>query len=651
MFVNILKKKSIRFLLLIFLLVGLFFAFRSILFTCILKTANKKLETKYHLTLSLKSYSFSGLLGVSLVHVEIGNDADTIFYADTLNFRPRILYLLAGKIRLRKIIINDAILSLNSRFLDSTIFKKSVNSSSLKQSNYSKTIGNAYKELFSYIPKTVNINNLNFSYYRDSKKVRLDISHLYLRKRIFGVDIQVYDSTNNSKVIVSGSIDNSNNYIDLSLYNPIGEKFTLPYITQKWGAWVSFDSLNFKLQNMGYTAKRFNLMGYAYVRNFCIKHKKIAPVEVLTKHGSIDFILHAADRYIELDSSSVVNVNTFSFSPYVRYQNYDGKEIHMKIPRKEFSADALFSSFPEGLFTSIRDMKVTGKLAYSLNASINFSHIDSLIFDSKLERLDFKIQKFGATNLEMLNNPFRYDAYDNDRLEVSFMIDSASQDYVTLDQISPFIKNSVLTSEDADFFYHNGFNDEAFRTSLATDIKEKRFARGGSTISMQLVKNIFLTRNKTISRKLEEAFIVWMIENFHLVSKERMFEIYLNIIEWGPDIYGIKHAAWYYFKKLPINLTLNESIFLANIIPRPKYFKYTFDKDGSPKEFYRYYFRQMIDVMSQRNEILPQDTTGIKPDVTLLGEAKDYLAMPDTLCPDTSSIKLPEIIEDLIPEK
>lgn len=73
---------------------------------------------------------------------------------------------------------------------------------------------------------------------------------------------------------------------------------------------------------------------------------------------------------------------------------------------------------------------------------------------------------------------------------------------------------------------------------MIQDIKERRFARGGSTLSMQLVKNVFLSRNKTIARKLEEMLIVWLIESNHLTSKERMFEVYLNIAEWGPMIYG-----------------------------------------------------------------------------------------------------------------
>src|ERR1041384_6240758 len=89
-------------------------------------------------------------------------------------------------------------------------------------------------------------------------------------------------------------------------------------------------------------------------------------------------------------------------------------------------------------------------------------------------------------------------------------------------KISPYLRNAILTSEDGSFFFHNGFNEDAFRKSIAANYKAGKFVRGGSTITMQLVKNVFLTRHKTVARKVEEAFLVWLIENNNLCTKERM---------------------------------------------------------------------------------------------------------------------------------
>lgn len=110
------------------------------------------------------------------------------------------------------------------------------------------------------------------------------------------------------------------------------------------------------------------------------------------------------------------------------------------------------------------------------------------------------------------------------------------------------MRMAVLQSEDGGFFYHQGFLPDAIREAMVYDLKERRFARGGSTISMQLVKNVFLNRRKNIARKLEEALIVWLIEQNRLTSKERMFEVYLNIAEWGYGsvwaVRGIRVLFW-----------------------------------------------------------------------------------------------------------
>ena len=168
--------------------------------------------------------------------------------------------------------------------------------------------------------------------------------------------------------------------------------------------------------------------------------------------------------------------------------------------------------------------------------------------------------------------------------------------------VSRYLPLAIMQSEDAGFFYHNGFIPSAIRESLIQDIKERRFARGGSTLSMQLVKNVFLSRNKTIARKLEEMLIVWLIESDHLTSKERMFEVYLNIAEWGPMIYGAAEASRYYFAKEPSQLNLAECIFMASIIPKPKQVRYCFD-GLRLKPYYEDFYRIILDRLVDRGLI------------------------------------------------
>jgi membrane peptidoglycan carboxypeptidase len=244
----------------------------------------------------------------------------------------------------------------------------------------------------------------------------------------------------------------------------------------------------------------------------------------------------------------------------------------------------------------------------------------------------------------MINGSFIHRVYERDRLVASFLVGPENPDFVPLEDISIFARAAVMTSEDGSFYYHNGFNQDAFREAIATNIKEKRFARGGSTITMQLVKNIFLTRNKTLARKIEEAIIVWLIENKNLVSKQRMYEVYLNIIEWGPGVYGINQASHFYFNKPPQNINFGEAVYLASIVPHPKWFKYTFVTNGVPRNFYGNYFKRMKELMVRKQFIAPEDTFGTLPNITLTGPASQFFIAPDTAIVDTASIHELEIL-------
>ncbi|MCC7403454.1 MAG: transglycosylase domain-containing protein [Bdellovibrionales bacterium] len=140
--------------------------------------------------------------------------------------------------------------------------------------------------------------------------------------------------------------------------------------------------------------------------------------------------------------------------------------------------------------------------------------------------------------------------------------------YVSLSNISPYLVNAVVVSEDGGFYSHNGFDWFEIRESFSTNLKRGRLARGGSTITQQLAKNAFLDGEKSLVRKIREALLTHSIES--TLSKNEILERYLNVVEFGPDIYGIKRAAAYYFDKSPAQLNILESAFLAFLLPNPK---------------------------------------------------------------------------------
>lgn len=145
--------------------------------------------------------------------------------------------------------------------------------------------------------------------------------------------------------------------------------------------------------------------------------------------------------------------------------------------------------------------------------------------------------------------------------------------WVSLDDISREYLYSIVASEDATFFEHSGFNFEAMANSLAENIKEQKIAYGGSTISQQVVKNLFLSSERTVSRKIKEFLITRELEA--RFSKNEILELYLNLAELGPDIYGVNAAAWTYFRKAPKKVNAAEGTFIALMLPSPKRHYYT----------------------------------------------------------------------------
>lgn len=151
-----------------------------------------------------------------------------------------------------------------------------------------------------------------------------------------------------------------------------------------------------------------------------------------------------------------------------------------------------------------------------------------------------------------------------------------NNNYTPLSKISEYLKRSVLVSEDASFYSHEGFDWEEIQLSLQKNLEKKKFVRGGSTISQQLIKNVFLSSDKTIIRKLKELYLTYYLEKEF--SKNQILEKYLNVIEFGPQIYGVKKAALYYFKKEPEDLNILESAFLTFLLPNPKVYQKSFKK-------------------------------------------------------------------------
>lgn len=142
--------------------------------------------------------------------------------------------------------------------------------------------------------------------------------------------------------------------------------------------------------------------------------------------------------------------------------------------------------------------------------------------------------------------------------------------WVPLIRVSPNLRRAVIVSEDATFYSHHGFDWGGIQKAMEKNLAQGDVVAGGSTITQQLAKNLFLSIRRTPWRKAEEAIITVMLE--HRLSKRRILEIYLNVIEWGNGIFGAEAAARHYFAKPAAELTAREAAWLAAIVPKPRYF-------------------------------------------------------------------------------
>lgn len=145
--------------------------------------------------------------------------------------------------------------------------------------------------------------------------------------------------------------------------------------------------------------------------------------------------------------------------------------------------------------------------------------------------------------------------------------------WVPINKMSRELVFSIVLSEDATFFEHDGFNVSAIADAMAENLKERKFAFGGSTISQQVVKNVFLDERKTLSRKIQELLITWKVEEHF--SKNEILEVYLNIAEFGPDIFGVNAASNRFFKRIPSEVNAAEGAFMALMLPSPRRFYFS----------------------------------------------------------------------------
>lgn len=589
-------------------------------------------EQKQGLSIHYKVLEMNGLNEVRLEGLSIiPHQRDTLLTLQSLDVKLSFWKLLSSNLEVRNVKIDNLRVSFikkdsiaNYDFLFCT--QKQEDPIEPGQADYAGRVNKILNLLFGFLPENGELNRLHITERKDSNFIAINIPLMAIKNNKFHSTIEVKEDTLTQYWVTSGELNREANTLKTELYAQGEKHITLPYITRRFGAEITFDTLAYSLTREDKEDDHVILSGKAQITGLHVYHQALSPETINLNSGQLAYKVNIGIETLELDSTSKVRFNKLEFHPYLKV-GQKNKLWHFtaSVNKPWFPADELFSSLPEGLFNNLEGIQTSGELAYHLLLDIDFAQLDSLTLESELKEKDFSITKYGASDLRKMSGEFMYTAYENGEPVRTFPIGSSWEHFTPLDSISPLLQMSVMQSEDGAFFYHRGFLPDAMREALIHDLKVKKFARGGSTITMQLVKNVFLNRNKNFARKLEEALIVWLIETERLTPKARMYEVYLNIAEWGPLVYGAHEAAAYYFDKRPSELTAEECIFLASIIPKPKRFRSSFTEDMQLKENMEGYYRLIAGRLAKKGLISEAEADSIRPDIKVTGQARNRM--------------------------
>ncbi|MFA5180194.1 MAG: biosynthetic peptidoglycan transglycosylase [Syntrophales bacterium] len=442
-------------------------------------------------------------------------------------------------------------------------------------------------------PLKLTVNNLTLFFRTDKREVKQSYTKMVIRA-----------SSNDSEGYFELMGDGGER-LNVSFQRKSGafdiraESFRLALLSPFLGSSVPLDDISITAHAKG-TPDKNGPLSFALSGIFSVQEKKKVLLPDFFKKDTL--VKFNARGKIDKDQTDIKNVEIAiggqSVSINGRVTNKRRPQIDLLMNFTDFSIGKAVEAVPMQFYPDLPGLKVKGSLSGKFHFFMDMEDPQSLKynFDGKYEPIKVL---FLSTKIDIkaLASSFRHTVHRPDRKQVSFIVGENNPEYIPLRSMPQSVVPAVITAEDGGFFKHRGFSTLPIRDSFVENLKAGRVVRGASTITMQLAKNLYLRPERTFSRKFEESFITMALEQ--TLTKERIMEIYLNIIEWGDGIYGIGPAAQYYFNKSAIELTPVESAFLASIIPYPRK-KWGHDPLSNIGEGWRQYLQLILCRMYER---------------------------------------------------
>lgn len=318
--------------------------------------------------------------------------------------------------------------------------------------------------------------------------------------------------------------------------------------------------------------------GGFHLRDFTVSHPYLAekPIPDLEIGGEVAGRFERASRTLALDRA-VLSARGLPFElsgwlampgglrPDGARRERTAVDVRLVIPKKP--CQEVLEALPPEAVPYMEGFVLGGNFDTDLRVAIDWSDIQATVLDGRVGLFGCR-PKRAPEEVTRLTEPFEhYVEVERDQW-LAFMVGPENPDFVPITDVSPYLIKSLMTTEDSAFYRHRGFIVKEFRTALIKNLEAGYFKYGASSITMQLVKNALLYREKTAARKFQELFLTWYVET--LLEKDRILEIYVNVIEYGPGLYGIGPASQHYFGKHPRDLSPVEAAFFSSILPNPK---------------------------------------------------------------------------------
>jgi hypothetical protein len=317
--------------------------------------------------------------------------------------------------------------------------------------------------------------------------------------------------------------------------------------------------------------ERPSVKAHVNIRDLGIDYWRIAHVPVTGISLEADLVATYDRNMDELTAQlQRLRFGEAEFSAEAKVQRAsDVPVLDLRIRMPEQSCTQAARSIPKAMIPRLSGLNTTGTIWFDLNAHIDMrdSYSFKLDLDGDLESC-IVLDIGGDVNVERLNSRRFVHRVVVEGQDIGQKVGPGSGSWTRLSALPSYVGWAAISTEDLAFYDHNGFRLNLIKRAVKLDLDRGRYVYGGSTISQQLVKNLFLSREKTLSRKAEEAILTWHMEQ--RVEKARILELYVNCIEYGPEIWGITRAAKAYFNKRPQDLTPLETAFLMGLKPCPR---------------------------------------------------------------------------------